>query len=95
VYANVGPGIIITSPSEDVTVTGNNLAGNDRADNGCGLFKFTADAVDATGNFWGTPTGPGPAPADQACDDTTADNLGTTPFAPKEIKVKPKQPKIG
>ena len=94
-YANVGPGIVITSQSADVTVTGNNLAGNDRAGNGCGIFKFTDDAVDATGNFWGTPTGPGPAPADDACDDTPANNLGTTPFAPKEIKVKPKPPKIG
>ena len=94
-YANVGPGVVVTSPSQDVTVTGNNLAGNDRESNGCGIFKFTDDAVDATGNFWGTSTGPGPTPADQACDDTSADNLATTPFAPKEIKVKPKPPKIG
>jgi hypothetical protein len=94
-YANGQDGIAIGFLGEGVVANANNVAGNDLAGGGrCGISKFLATAADATGNFWGAPTGPGPAPADQACDDSMAGTLVTTPFATKEIKVKVKPPKV-
>jgi parallel beta-helix repeat protein len=94
-YANAADGVAIGFAGADVTVTGNNLAGNDLVGaTGCGVSKFLDNVVDATGNFWGAPTGPGPAPADKACDDSMANTFTTTPFSTKEIKVKTKPPKV-
>ena len=57
----------------------NTFAGNDPFGD-CGLFNGTGTTVTATDNFWGAVTGPGPDPADQACNGSGSSTV-TTPFA--------------
>src|SRR6185436_13804191 len=73
-----------------------NFFGNDRLESGlgCGVYNFDSHSVDATGNFWGAATGPGPSPADQACNDAAGVEVTSTPFAAKEFKVKTKVPAV-
>jgi hypothetical protein len=71
-----------TSPSfTKGTILGNSGAGLIIGDAGPGVSAiFTHD-------YWGAATGPGPAPADNVLDP--ASEATVTPFAAKEIKVKP------
>ena len=50
----------------------------------CGTSNFSGDRVIATNNFWGADTGPGPDPADQACNVNGA--TITTPFSLTEFR---------
>jgi hypothetical protein len=54
----------------------NNIYGN----TGCGIRNDSGGLVDATNNFWGASTGPGPAPADEICDVAGGLTI-TAPFA--------------
>lgn len=67
------------------TITQNNLYGNDAPN--CGLVNASGGTINATNNFWGAASGPGPDPADDVC------NLGSStttvePFATKEFIIK-------
>ncbi|MFP2932343.1 right-handed parallel beta-helix repeat-containing protein [Pyxidicoccus sp. 3LG] len=51
----------------------------------CGVVNGTGNTVDATRNYWGAPTGPGPDPADDGGRGTVCDQDGrtlVTPFDP-------------
>jgi hypothetical protein len=65
----------------------NNMIGNRR----CGLFNNSGRTIDATNNYWGSPNGPGPKPADAApnvpaCRGTEGTNTATVvPFSRKRF----------
>ena len=58
--------------------------------NECGLISNASNAsdLDATNNYWGASTGPGPDPADDA-GTATCGPADVTPFASTPFKVKP------
>lgn len=84
VYGSSASGIFALGPSG--TVTKNNVFGNDDATN-CGVANNGTPTLDATDNYWGAPTGPGPDPADQSCAVGGGTNA-TSPFAAKPFHVK-------
>jgi hypothetical protein len=77
-------------PGPKPTFKHNNIFGNDVVTN-CGFVNRSNLTVDATQNYWGAPTGPGPDPADDAgpgsgCDLTAATLVvpfAAQPFAKK------------
>jgi len=80
VSGNALSGIRLLSAAQDGTfvVTGNAIHGNDvvRGTN-CGLTSLVqGPAVDATGNWWGSPAGPGADPADGVCSAGSAVDAG-------------------
>jgi parallel beta-helix repeat protein len=98
---NVTSGINLFEDASDVT--GNAIHGNQSGiaildsagpihknnifGNGCGLVNDFA-AVDATTNYWGASTGPGPDPADQVCN-MNGGTATTSPFATKRFAINP------
>lgn len=50
----------------------------------CGLENRAGVPFLAAANWWGAPSGPGPDPADGACDVTAAPVTATTPFLPRD-----------
>lgn len=52
----------------------------------CGLINESGSTVDATFNFWGAPTGPGPDPADDAGPGSICDLDGVTLVKPFETR---------
>jgi hypothetical protein len=50
-----------------LTISSNSFYANLALGGNCGMFNNTFTVLDARGNFWGAPTGPGPDPADQIC----------------------------
>lgn len=93
---NALAGIEISAAAGAVTLTKNNFVGNRRASDGlrCGIFNFSSAPLDARGSYWGAPTGPGPAPADEACADTVTGTITVAPFATKALKVATKPPLV-
>jgi hypothetical protein len=60
----------------------NNIFGNGDAAVGCGIVNEGGGFIDATDNYWGKATGPGPNPGDRAHGDCTVrGSTQTTPFA--------------
>ncbi|NMO15972.1 hypothetical protein HPC49_17180 [Pyxidicoccus fallax] len=56
----------------------------------CGLANRSGSDIDATRNYWGAPSGPGPDPADDAGPGSICDLNGetlVTPFAPRPFSV--------
>lgn len=55
--------------------------------NYCGVYNFGVPILNATNNYWGTASGPGPNPADEVCNSepgtTTVTPSATTPFIVK------------
>jgi hypothetical protein len=80
VAGNALSGIRLLSATTDGTfvVTGNAIHGNDavRGTN-CGITSLMhGPLVDATGNWWGSPAGPGADPADGVCSAGAAPDVG-------------------
>ena len=50
----------------------------------CGLVNDSAGTITATDNFWGAPSGPGPDPADEACETGGGQTI-VQPFARQEF----------
>jgi parallel beta-helix repeat protein len=76
---NGGPGVLLRQGVTVHDFHASNIFGNSIADPSvlgrfppnCGVFNETGTRVDATGNFWGLVSGPGPDPADAvggSCD---------------------------
>jgi hypothetical protein len=85
-------GIIVSGlDADDIDINNNNIFGNTAPDENCGIRDESSDdsaTLDATGNFWGATTGPGPHPADLTCG--LAGTIDTSSFltAPAKIKIK-------
>jgi hypothetical protein len=72
----------------------NNIFGNGTDGSNCGLFIWRG-AHDATNNYWGAPTGPGPDPADnfgKSIEDTTPTCNGPNPDLPVQVTPYAPQP---
>jgi len=57
----------------DARINNNDIYGNEM----CGVRNESARVIDATGNYWGAATGPGPDPADQAGPGSACDFAGS------------------
>jgi hypothetical protein len=75
---NSGVGVELNQPGG--VLTKNSFVGNDTAGSNCGVSNDSGGTVTASGNFWGAATGPGPDPADQACNGFGSTTI-TSPFA--------------
>ncbi len=82
-------GISVETLGASATISKNNIYGNNSVSfNGltnCGIQNMSGNAIFATGNFWGMPSGPGPDPADNAGSgsgcDVAASKTIIIPFA--------------
>lgn len=83
---NRGSGLWVGVLYGNTAITKSNFYGND-VSNGCGLLNSTGGTVDARGNFWGAPGGPGDDPADRACNEGSGTTT-TSGAADKEIALK-------
>lgn len=94
---NRGTGIWIFA-APNMVITKNNIFGNlgeevffqSEALN-CGLVNDSGAVIDATYNYWGAASGPGPDPADNAGPGSICDRSGTTivePFSRNPFKIK-------
>lgn len=70
--------------STNLTITENNIYGNT-----CGLRNVSDGLVNAVNNYWGAASGPGPDPADAACDLVGSVTV-TAPYAVSAFPVRPK-----
>jgi len=59
---------------------------NDSAGENCGLLNSEIAGLNARDNYWGSPTGPGPAPANYVCNTNSASTI-TAPYAVKPSAV--------
>lgn len=73
-------GVVLDSPA---TIERNDFVGN-----GSGLWNQSDAAQDASGNYWGSPGGPGSPPADSVHDEIGSGPTTAVPFATKPFKVK-------
>jgi parallel beta-helix repeat protein len=78
------------------TIRRNNIYGNNDTFEpftgltNCGLYNESGNAIDATHNFWGATSGPGPDPADAACNAGIGSGTTVEPVARKECKIRTK-----
>lgn len=80
---NQGDGIQV---SGHLVVEKSSIYGNVGSGFNCGVNKLSAfGSVLAQGNFWGSPSGPGPDPADQLCGVTG--QIDASAPLPSEVKV--------
>jgi hypothetical protein len=80
VIANVignGIGVRLEGATTTATLAGNTFAGNR---GNCGVQNNTGTTIQATGNYWRAPTGPGPDPADASCVFNPGSATVTAPF---------------
>jgi Right handed beta helix region len=89
VTGNVGPGVALFPSATGTDFSDNNIYGNATGGNpvagfaaiNCGIFNAGGSPLQATKNFWGSATGPGPDPADAV--GSTCDQQGSvTSFKP-------------
>ena len=92
VIGNLDVGALATQLSSlgrhvSVAVEGNNILGNGI---NCGVSLPSDEVADvsAINNYWGASAGPGPDPADDACNESSH-ALATTPFATQPFTIKP------
>jgi hypothetical protein len=64
------------------TIVGNGILGSTN----CGVTNQTGHELDAFGNYWGSPNGPGPEPADDQCTGDSSP-LALDPVKRAENKV--------
>lgn len=79
----------LTGVVEQNNVAGNGIGPLDPGsldDLNCGMASYTAGAV-ATGNYWGSPLGPGPDPADDVCG-VRVEVPTVVPFATEPFRVR-------
>jgi len=81
-----GAGSGIGADSAPTSLTKNSIFGNGLAtgaNHNCGINNTSGGTITATGNYWGTASGPGSDPADKTCGDPVT----AMPAAETEIKV--------
>jgi hypothetical protein len=90
VVGNSHDGILVSGgtggPSVAV-IRRNNIYGNDAVGANCGLLNLTGGPLDVSNNFWGTAGGPGPDPADTACDTVAGSTTATDPVATRPFVI--------
>jgi hypothetical protein len=79
------------------TINENNIYGNwpqvYPPEGNCGIHNASGATIDATGNYWGAATGPGPDPADEVCDEPdTGSSTVVTPFATAPFQIASESP---
>ena len=89
VVGNRSAGVSLVANGIATNVTKNNLFGNGSIFGNCATNNGTAPMT-ASGNYWGSATGPGADPADLACD-FAAGSTDVDPFAKKELRVRTKK----
>lgn len=81
VYLNLG---------SDVAIHENNFFGKlpnpDQGVDNCAVYNSSGASIDATNNFWGAASGPGPDPADEACDEWGF-GIVVAPFATQQFAI--------
>lgn len=85
VYGNKETGFFV-QPSFTGVIQKNNIFGN-RVGN-CGLLNDGVSGLNATANYWGAKTGPGPDPADDVCN-FSGGTTTTSPFATTRYVIDP------
>ncbi len=101
IVGNTGPGIYLVEGVTDIVIKNNNIYGNmsapstdGRAANAvnCGILNIDLPGpLDATNNYWGSATGPGSDPADNAgkgCDFENGKTI-VKPFATTLFAIRP------
>lgn len=85
--ALTGIKVVLAANAGTVTVTGNSIYANDEVrGTNCGLTTLVAGPeIDATGNYWGAPGGPGANPADDVCSAGTPPDVSNP--APTEARI--------
>jgi hypothetical protein len=88
-----GRGITL-NPGSNVAINENNFFGHnnlygrpDPATANCAVFNYSGASVDATNNFWGAASGPGPNPADEVCDGPGSSTV-VAPFATQQFAIR-------
>lgn len=68
------------------TINRNNIFGNTTnvSPLNCAVHNQSGNAIDATNNFWGASSGPGPEPADDVCNDAGSSTT-VIPFATQQF----------
>jgi hypothetical protein len=91
IIGNRGPGILVPDTQIPLEAHQNDIYGNNvevfrftpgGTSSNCGLFHFQSAPVNATNNFWGSPKGPGPVPANNVGFAAGCDDSNTTVFVP-------------
>jgi hypothetical protein len=91
IIGNRGPGILVPDTQIPLEAHKNDIYGNNveifrftpgGTSSNCGLFHFQSAPVNATNNFWGSPKGPGPVPANNVGFAAGCDDSNTTVFVP-------------
>ena len=88
VYANEVTGFSVSATFSGI-MTKNNIFANGNTSSACGLTNSLA-GLKAANNYWGAPSGPGAAPANNVCNlsgaSATTTPYATTPFAVTVLK---------
>jgi hypothetical protein len=96
IVGNLGVGVLVEASANAVhqsSLYGNAaITGLPPQGANCGTIARGSAILDATGNFWGAATGPGPDPADAVCDQSSSSTT-VVPVASREIRVKPVVPR--
>jgi hypothetical protein len=92
VIGNRGPGVTLFNGTSVAQFSRNNIFGNGASETifagepqpNCGLLNASRMNLAAPNNFWGSPAGPGPDPADEVCNvlgsTTVVDPVAVRPF---------------
>jgi parallel beta-helix repeat protein len=83
--SNYLPGIAL-GPGASGTINENNLFGNGVTAGNCGFSNNSGTTIDASNNFWGAASGPGPDPADAVCDEAGSSTT-VSPFATQQFAI--------
>jgi hypothetical protein len=70
-----------------------NVGGGSSSEPNCAITNQSAARIDARNNFWGLPSGPGPDPADEACNASAEGEILVEPFATKPFPIPAKRVK--
>lgn len=81
---------IFVSDATNVRINGNNIVANGQNSSdfvvNCGIYNTSGMTIDATNNFWGAASGPGPDPADEVCDAPSSTTT-VSPFATQQFPI--------
>lgn len=80
-----GSGVVL-NPGSDVALNENNFFGKDWRYNWA-VYNNSGASIDATNNFWGAASGPGPDPADEVYDEPGSSTV-VAPFATQQFAIR-------